>query len=599
MVLETGLRVWDQRIPIRLVVRRSFTLTDNQENLEVYRDGKLVDRPLGDRLEEDEANQFDEFLRVLIPAHLAQFYFFDGERVRELFREATSENISQAIKDLLGLSLFEKLADDLKDYRRGFIPRLYGKHQDKQAQLAETKAQRDQCNAQIQKLEGRLTELKEDVAELETDLMQKEQEFRRLGGMQRDEIERLQEREKQLRLEYEKVAADLKTQVSENLSQGFLLRLRESLEERLRREHARRQWLTRRDAIEPHINRLIDRLVGSNSKPSEPPLTQAQVAFFSERIEQEVKGLFYPPPPEASSDFWFDLRQEEIDLIRKQLSAGTTASAARIRDFVELKERVGSERRRILEKLQSLGDTEATRELANQIDELKRKQGALGQDIDRTENEIAFERSKVTDHERRITILEGECGKSAEGQRRSDLAIKIEGAVKDYVARAKVAKAHEIERELNNLFMAMANCRDEIQELRLNRLSYEIEVIEKGGRKRSIEHGLSAGQAQVLAMAFVGALAMASGRVLPRIIDTPLGRLDVQHRRDVTKHFFIDSRGTQTILLSTPTEINNCVYDNTELRLLDELKDRVARGITLVKEGGNTRIREGYFGNRV
>ena len=33
MVLETGLRVWDQRIPIRLVVRRSFTLTDNRQFL--------------------------------------------------------------------------------------------------------------------------------------------------------------------------------------------------------------------------------------------------------------------------------------------------------------------------------------------------------------------------------------------------------------------------------------------------------------------------------------------------------------------------------------------------------------------------------------
>lgn len=77
IVLETGLRAWVQKIPIQLVVRRSFTLTDNrqfltdnQESLEIFRDGKAVDRPFGDRLEEDDANQYDEFLRVLIPAHL-------------------------------------------------------------------------------------------------------------------------------------------------------------------------------------------------------------------------------------------------------------------------------------------------------------------------------------------------------------------------------------------------------------------------------------------------------------------------------------------------------------------------------------------------
>lgn len=343
----------------------------------------------------------------------------------------------------------------------------------------------------------------------------------------------------------------------------------------------------------------MDRLVGPNSQPAEPPLTVQQVSFFAERIEQEVKGLFYPPPPDASDDLWFDLRQDEVDLIRRQLSAGTTASAARLRESVERKERVASERKRLLERLQSFGDTDATRELALQIDNLKKRQGALGQDIGRIESDIKFEQGKISEFDRRISVLEQECGKSADGQRKSDLASKIEGAIKDYVGRAKIAKADEIEKELNALFLKMANCRDEIDELRLNRVSYEIEVIDKGGRRRPIETGLSAGQSQVLAMAFVGALAHASGKILPRIIDTPLGRLDVQHRRDVTQHFFIDPRGTQTILLSTPTEINNCMYDNTELRLLDALRGRVARAITLVKGAGGTSVQSGYFGNEI
>lgn len=107
--------------------------------------------------------------------------------------------------------------------------------------MAETKAQRDQCSAGIQRQELKLNEFKEDLADLESELAQKEQEFRRLGGMQRDEIERLQEREKQLKLEYERIAGELKAQISENLSQGFMLRLRDTLEDRLRREQSRRQ----------------------------------------------------------------------------------------------------------------------------------------------------------------------------------------------------------------------------------------------------------------------------------------------------------------------------------------------------------------------
>jgi hypothetical protein len=101
-------------------------------------------------------------------------------------------------------------------------------------------------------------------------------------------------------------------------------------------------------------------------------------------------------------------------------------------------------------------------------------------------------------------------------------------------------------------------------------------------------------------MAFVGALAKVSGRILPRIIDTPLGRLDVNHRRDVTRYFFVANAAPQTILLSTPTEINNCIYDNEPLRLLDELKPFTAKVATLVKVGhGQSNIQLNYFGNRL
>jgi len=607
MILEIGLRVWEHKIEHRLNVRRSFHLTDNrlfltdnQETLEVLRDGKLWERPFPDSPDEDDANQYDDLLRLLIPPHLAQFYFFDGERVRELFKRASSENISQAIRDLLGLSLFERLADDLREYRRTTIPRLYGRHQDKQAALLQAKGERDRILGGIQKLDFDIHEVEEDLTDLDEKIAAKESEFRRLGGMQQSEIDQLKEQEKQCKLEYDHLAAEIKTAIGSQMSQSFLLPLRSTWEERMTKETARRQWLTRREAIEPYIKRLIDRLVGQDALPPEPPLTTGQAAFFSKRIEQEVKALFHPPPSDASEEFWFDLRQEEIDLIRKQFDEALRFSSGRVRELVEGKERVNAQRRRLQEKLQSLGDTVVTQSIAKELNQFRENKGAREQRHSELENELAHQNDKLAEIERQITNLERECGKSAKGHTKSDIANRVEQAVKEYLAQAKVRKADEIERNLNELFLAMANCRDEIRELKLNRQTYEIEIIDKEGRRRPIETGLSAGQAQVLAMAFVGALAKASGRILPRIIDTPLGRLDVNHRRDVTRHFFIENASTQTILLSTPTEINNCTYDNQSLRLLDDLRPSTARVATLVKvESGKSVIEQHYFGNKL
>ncbi len=520
--------------------------------------------------------------------------------MRELFKKASAENISQAIRDLLGLTLFERLVEDLRDYRRITIPRLYGKHHDKQAALLQAQGEREKLRGEVQKLEAEVREITEDLCEMETRITEKENDFRRLGGLQQTEVDQIKQQEQQCKLEHERLTGDIKAALGDQISVSFLLPLRAALEERMESEVARRRWLSRREAIEPYIKRLIDRLVGPNAPQPAPPLTRGQAAFFTQRIEQEVKGLFHPPPAEASEDFWFDLRQEEVDQIRKLFQAALHFSSGRVQDLVEAKERVGAQRRRLLEKLQSLGDTESTQAIAKEVAGLYQQKGSLNQKRSELETEIAHGKDKLAEIERQITNLEQECGKSAKGQTKSDLSSRVEQTIKDYLEQAKVNKADEIEHHLNQLFLAMANCRDEIRQLKLNRQSYEIEIVDKEGRRRPIENGLGAGQAQVLAMAFVGALAKASGRILPRIVDTPLGRLDVNHRRDVTRHFFIENASPQTIILSTPTEINNCTYDNQPLRLLEDLRPHTARVATLVKKGpGQTVIEPHYFGNRL
>jgi DNA sulfur modification protein DndD len=70
---------------------------------------------------------------------------------------------------------------------------------------------------------------------------------------------------------------------------------------------------------------------------------------------------------------------------------------------------------------------------------------------------------------------------------------------------------------------------------------------------------LSAGERQLLAVAVLWALAKASGRKLPTVIDTPLGRLDSIHRKSFVQNYF-PFAGDQVILLSTDEEIVGPYY---------------------------------------
>jgi DNA sulfur modification protein DndD len=77
---------------------------------------------------------------------------------------------------------------------------------------------------------------------------------------------------------------------------------------------------------------------------------------------------------------------------------------------------------------------------------------------------------------------------------------------------------------------------------------------------------------------------------VPIIMDTPLGRLDRDHRERLLT--FFAHRDVQTIMLSQPDEVNG-IY-------LEMIEDRVATRFLLDHQGsskglGATVAREGYF----
>ena len=99
---------------------------------------------------------------------------------------------------------------------------------------------------------------------------------------------------------------------------------------------------------------------------------------------------------------------------------------------------------------------------------------------------------------------------------------------------------------------------------------------------------LSAGEKQIYAISLLWGLAKASGRPLPMIIDTPLGRLDSDHRQRMIERYFPNA-SHQVVVLSTDTELDK---QNFEI-----LSPQVSHAYHLVYNQieGNTNVQESYF----
>ncbi len=122
--------------------------------------------------------------------------------------------------------------------------------------------------------------------------------------------------------------------------------------------------------------------------------------------------------------------------------------------------------------------------------------------------------------------------------------------------------------------------------LRIDPTTFNVEL--SGPKGQLTAERLSAGERQLLAIALLWGLARASGRVLPTVIDTPLGRLDSGHRSRLVSRYFPQA-SHQVMLLSTDEEITRSYYDT--------LKPSVGRSYRLRYDEAEARtvVEPGYF----
>ena len=126
-----------------------------------------------------------------------------------------------------------------------------------------------------------------------------------------------------------------------------------------------------------------------------------------------------------------------------------------------------------------------------------------------------------------------------------------------------------------------------ISGLQISPTTFEITLYDVDGNALETAK-LSAGERQLLAIAILWGLAEASGKELPTVIDTPLGRLDGRHRSKLVNNYF-PKAAQQVILLSTDEEIIGEYYQ--------QLKPSISREYHIIynEQEKTSNFTLGYF----
>jgi DNA sulfur modification protein DndD len=532
---------------------------------------------------------------VFVPAHVAPFFFFDGEEVKKLADQNRVEQVKQGLEGLLGVVLVRSLLQRLRTFeatqRSGASnamdeAELQKTHQELEAierQLNSAKESLKNKNARKAKLNGEFQSLLERITSIGgggsstatfRDLVEERAELRNRLRASRDQLESVIADKLPFQLVDREVRADLKSQL---IAETKYLK-----------------WESEKRTLEPRKLEFEKAFHDVQEPKFDPALTESQIRAIEERLATAWTRLFYPPPNDCADGikhgYLNEADRNALLTFLDQLSLSSQAISARLSEQVALQSEIDSLNR----KIAKLEGVENDGTLAS-----------LRSELERTQNELNDLDTSIRDEDRQLIALE----KNAH-----DLRANYEREKKkldeSLPARALIAKCERVRAVLDEVIPALFPLKvralatamtkvyrqlahkDQVAKIEISD-DGQTRILGKSGAEISFDR--SAGENQIFATALIAGLAQVSGVKAPLVVDTPLGRLDSKHRENILQ-FWTSDKSRQVILLSQDEEISASFYKKirpsvSKTYLLEHLEVGDGIGRTSAKENA-------YFGAR-
>jgi DNA sulfur modification protein DndD len=523
------------------------------------------------------ANTWDEYIESLLPVGISNLFLFDGEQVKELAeQEKPPQTVLEAIKALLGLELADKLAIDLDILANRKRKILASESQ--LIKLEEIELQLIKLNEEKTLIEQQESLVTKRLEQAENKQRTALNEFMLQGGKIAAEKSKLQTSIEHLKTDAEK-QRELLRQLAANLAPlGLILPLLKQASIQGEKELKAQQAKISLGILEERDQRLLA-FLSSIKAANFQQISQ----FLSEENEQLKKESDLEQNP------WLHIKKNELqqlnNLIEIVLPTQIQSAKKILKNLADLEEIIESKER----ELAVAASPEAYNKLAQELEKAE-------QEVRKYNTELKVHQNQKENLDQKINKIKKELEKYSEkilDRQNTAHIISSIAKVKDTLAIFKqkltLRKLNKLEIEVSECFRYLLHKSNLVHRVVINSNDFSLSIYDPNGHQLP-KHRLSAGEKQLLAIAFLWGLARVSGRNLPVAIDTPLGRLDSSHRNNLIERYF-PTASHQVILLSTDTEIGE--KEVTKLRQ----QEAIAREYLLKydTEKHQTAIESGYF----
>lgn len=534
------------------------------------------------------ADMLDDFL---VPAHIAPFFFFDGEEVKKLADQGRVEQVKQGLEGLLGVVLLRTLAQRLHNFEMQRRVGVNNVDESKIVQLSETLQGNEEQLQELQDKEKAAVERKETLK------AQREALFERItsaGGACSDvaTVKDLVEEREQLRGDLREKQKELEEALVGKLPFHLVSKeLVGDFKTQLEAETKYYSWEANKLSLEPRRNEFETAFHQESEPVIDPELTDEQLKAIECRIEAAWASLFYPPPDDCASEiiheYLHETQRDDALTFLNSMSLGQQEIQENLNAQNSLSQRISDLGRKIskLEGIDRDGTLTALKEelqsVQLELDQLveesrvdDRRLQALASQVKAQRAEYEREKKKLDDSSPIRALLE-----------KSE---RVRGAIDKLVPALFPLKVKELASAMTGVYKQLAH-KNQVAKIKIGN-DGSTTILGKSGKEISFDR--SAGENQIFATALIAGLAEVSGVKAPMVVDTPLGRLDSMHRKNILD-FWTRDKKRQVLLLSQDEEIDQDFYKQIESNvcktyLLEHID--VGDGI-----GRTTAVEDAYF----
>nr|WP_315167340.1 DNA sulfur modification protein DndD [uncultured Flavobacterium sp.] len=578
-----------------VIIERTFDVATMNETL------SIIDAVSKIEIFDDESDKINFINDYIIPIDAAKFVFFDAEKIGEIANLSIKEEgsfINDALGKILGLDTFETLIDDVEFYINNL--KKEGATKNLQELIANKENEIRISEIDIEKFEEENAEKLKEI----DDLKKKIREYDNLISKHSKQGNSIFDREAVLiEIEKLKIKEDELNERFNELSEiiplailtGKLEEVNEHLE--IQEKNETSQIFSKENSEK--IESFIELLFNKPPEPENSTMSLKDKMFYYQKAQSLGSELFKENDDYVELEFEHDLNNSEKRLISDAINLINTQSKdlfeTTIDEFNETKIKL-SDLTKTLSKVDAdledelILDYSSKKETSDyNVTEKNRKIGENHQQITKLKNDIVRLNQQLVTLVKKVDINEQNKLKIKKSNEYIEVLNLFLDEQKD---KHKDSLEKTILVELKTLMHKLNSEENQsrfIEDVKVTILAsgqgMKITLMDQDDNEIRKE-SLSSGEKQIYISCLIKAILKESIQSLPIFIDTPLGRLDEEHRDSITKKYY-PALSEQVVLFSTNSEI-------TPKRFKD-ISANVSKSYLLVNDGANTNLKKGYF----